>query len=481
MILNRGRFLYLSIRDEAFLPSLYVSIAHKRSNRSIQITESQGISLKATRIIKKLTFYIILICIPFFGIELLMRIFLAIWLDPNIFTYGTGLLRTELQQKIDPTGVDTRVDAKYRKIKGERDIVNKAANRCSNYSKYFPNETRRDIDEKGNKIIIKMNNKGFRGPDIIEEKEGGVIRIVTLGASSTFGFHDNDQETYPYYLQEILNQNLKEQRHTKIKRYEVINLGMPHQLAENIYAIFINEALPLNPDVVTFYEGFNDVSSIHDAKDLTTKYTNNSLNEFFTSLYKNIKTKSILIVFIDNLIKNVFTTYTVADLTPDSKLSKSEILATPDELPHYVEHLFKDVAKRYEAMAASFLKHLAMINQECKKHQVLFIVANQQMSSCSFAQDKLKGKTYHDEILFIINKLRNNDKITIHQLYLIKHAMLMKQIAEWASAENVMFVDIINALNHDRDTLVTNVHLDYQGNKIIAQEFAKKISGFFNQ
>ena len=39
-----------------------------------------------------------------------------------------------------------------------------------------------------------------------------------------------------------------------------------------------------------------------------------------------------------------------------------------------------------------------------------------------------------------------------------------------------MFIDIIKALDYDRDTLITYVHLNHRGNKIIAQEFADKIS-----
>src|SRR5262249_13086620 len=80
----------------------------------------------------------------------------------------------------------------------------------------------------------------------------GVTRVVTLGASSTFGFSDRDDETYPYYLEQFLNHDAHG------KRFEVINLGIPHLKSDQIAALFEQEALPLRPDVVTFYEGIND-------------------------------------------------------------------------------------------------------------------------------------------------------------------------------------------------------------------------------
>ena len=55
----------------------------------------------------------------------------------------------------------------------------------------------------------------------------------------------------------------------------------------------------------------------------------------------------------------------------------------------------------------------------------------------------------------------------------------MNVIRSWALKENVTFVDIINSLNEDRDTLLSNVHLNPRGNKMIAKEFADKIFNHF--
>lgn len=77
--------------------------------------------------------------------------------------------------------------------------------------------------------------------------------MVTLGASSTFGYYTRDDETYPHYLERYLSQRL-----AAGSRAEVINLGIPHLRSEEILALFRAEGLPLDPDVVTVYLGAND-------------------------------------------------------------------------------------------------------------------------------------------------------------------------------------------------------------------------------
>ena len=62
--------------------------------------------------LKKTFFYVVLIATPFLFIELAMRIFLAIWLAPNVFFYGTGLVRTEIQQKIATFDYETKEEYK---------------------------------------------------------------------------------------------------------------------------------------------------------------------------------------------------------------------------------------------------------------------------------------------------------------------------------------------------------------------------------
>ena len=80
------------------------------------------------------------------------------------------------------------------------------------YSKYLPGQFKRNRDEYGQLNDISINNRGFRGRDISSDKPSGVFRVVTLGASSTFGYRNRDQETYPHYLEQYLNRALEARR-----------------------------------------------------------------------------------------------------------------------------------------------------------------------------------------------------------------------------------------------------------------------------
>ena len=125
------------------------------------------------------------------------------------------------------------------------------------YTKYFPNEAKVDVDpETGEPFDVTINRRGFRGKEFSYEKAPGTVRVLNLGASSTFGYYNRDETTYPVLLEEELNRSC-----AGPPRFEVVNLGIPHLTAQEIAALFLAEGLPLAPDIVTFYEGNNDAAT----------------------------------------------------------------------------------------------------------------------------------------------------------------------------------------------------------------------------
>jgi lysophospholipase L1-like esterase len=105
----------------------------------------------------------------------------------------------------------------------------------------------------GDEVIWSSNAWGFRGPEISVEKPPGVIRIVCLGASTTEGSQKNT-ETYPYFLQQELNRLFPNQT------IEVINAGHHGQDIFDLLEILNQRVLPLQPDIVLFYEGSNNIN-----------------------------------------------------------------------------------------------------------------------------------------------------------------------------------------------------------------------------
>lgn len=97
---------------------------------------------------------------------------------------------------------------------------------------------------------ITINSHGFRGPEILAPKPGNVTRIVIVGNSCVFGSGLADSETLPYFLQKYLNQAQQ--------RFEVINAGVPGYASEHTLKRLHRDVLPLDPDLVIVYCGWND-------------------------------------------------------------------------------------------------------------------------------------------------------------------------------------------------------------------------------
>ena len=51
--------------------------------------------------------------------------------------------------------------------------------------------------------LVKLNSENFRAPEFQKDKPENTYRIFILGGSTTFGSGVLDNQTYPYYLQEL--------------------------------------------------------------------------------------------------------------------------------------------------------------------------------------------------------------------------------------------------------------------------------------
>lgn len=99
---------------------------------------------------------------------------------------------------------------------------------------------------------ISINSRGFRGAEIPAEK-GNTYRIVALGESTTFGFTINAQDRpWPEMLQQFIRERLNLSRPV-----EVINAGIPSADLPLNLSRFPAQILPLHPDMIICYHGFN--------------------------------------------------------------------------------------------------------------------------------------------------------------------------------------------------------------------------------
>lgn len=89
-----------------------------------------------------------------------------------------------------------------------------------------------------------LNNLGMRGPDVPAMKPPGVIRIVTLGASETFGLYESQGREYPRQLEDSLR---------ACGKFQVVNaalIGMSLPTEDQYLRLRV---AALHPDVVVLY------------------------------------------------------------------------------------------------------------------------------------------------------------------------------------------------------------------------------------
>jgi lysophospholipase L1-like esterase len=116
-------------------------------------------------------------------------------------------------------------------------------------------------EQHSDRIGIKINSLGFRGDEITVRKPPNTVRIATVGASTTFCAEVSSNEaTWPAQLQEILRR-----AHPEVT-IEVINAGVPGYVAAQSLTNLEARVLPLEPDLVIYYEVNNDLA--HDTRAL---------------------------------------------------------------------------------------------------------------------------------------------------------------------------------------------------------------------
>jgi GDSL-like Lipase/Acylhydrolase family len=400
--------------------------------------------------VKKIFFYLVLIFIPLFAIEVLVRAYFATQVGPRVLLYGTMFSRH--QEKFDPKGVAQRWESKERSVSYHENVRGA-------YSKYYPHQTLVDRDEFGKRINVTINSRGFRGKDYEPKKQRNVIRIITLGASSTFGFHDHEDQTYPHYMEQMLNEalpRLNAQRHSSsyepIKAFEVINLGVPHLTSEQIYALLVNEGLELDPDFVTFYEGIND--TVWGSPDTPTETMKHSIKAvpFANQIFREMRYRLLSIALIGMLITQ-----------SRDQFSDSDIQALRREKR---EHFIANLQRIYEA---------------CMQKESKLIVAGQQATTLEAQREKLQGMTYEDEQALVQKKLLTKHRLPALDTSFLLHKELMDAERQWAMTNDVQYADVIGAMDLNRQYLVTWVHLNAAGNRIVAavlsSEILKQIAG----
>jgi hypothetical protein len=103
-------------------------------------------------------------------------------------------------------------------------------------------------------IGLVTNDYGFRGPPVPFARQPRTVRIAFIGASTTVGNH-----YFPYSYPEFVGNwlNMWAASRKLDVRFEILNAGRESITSSDNVAIVRDEVLPLQPDLLVYYEGAN--------------------------------------------------------------------------------------------------------------------------------------------------------------------------------------------------------------------------------
>ena len=99
-----------------------------------------------------------------------------------------------------------------------------------------------------------LNAVGTRGPEIVQQKPQGTLRIVTTGASETFGLYESTEREYPRQLEDSLRASVAASSCRDIFRtVEVVNAALPGMSLPTVVLDLQHRIATLAPDYVVYY------------------------------------------------------------------------------------------------------------------------------------------------------------------------------------------------------------------------------------
>ncbi|MBU0634076.1 MAG: tetratricopeptide repeat protein [Candidatus Omnitrophica bacterium] len=89
-----------------------------------------------------------------------------------------------------------------------------------------------------------------------DNADKGILRILCLGDSFTYGIGADFENSYPAQLERMLNEN------SKVKKFKVFNEGVPGSNSSQVFVKFNDIVDEVRPDIVIILAGGNDIWSV---------------------------------------------------------------------------------------------------------------------------------------------------------------------------------------------------------------------------
>jgi lysophospholipase L1-like esterase len=296
------------------------------------------------------------------------------------------------------------------------------------YYKFPPNYVLHGADGQGTETAS-TNAFGFRGPAFAFAKPAGVFRVVCLGESSTFGYHNADDETYPVLLERRFSQ-------TRLP-VQVVNAGFPYYNSGSILSLFRAEILPLQPDLITLYAGYNDTS-------WPMKVSSTARAALWTQSH------SITYMFMRTALRRF--AFRVEQGVLEGLM--------PQRMR--ADELLKDM----ELVAQRYRKNVQAIIADARSRNIEIVLIRQPVTARAPGYEKL---SYEAENETIRRRFERDEPLTYIDVWMLKQRRLTVEFDQIAREANLTVVDNVKIVDQDRRRLASWVHLTAEGNERLAE------------
>lgn len=291
----------------------------------------------------------------------------------------------------------------------------------------------------------RTNSLGFRGSDFLPRKPPGTFRIIALGGSSTFGFHNADTETYPYLLQRLLRARYPD------RNIEVINAGFPYYNTGSVLSLLRHELLEYEPDVLTLYAAYNDSGWPLEVS-----------AAFRSAVW--LQEHSMIYLVLKETVLTDQRMYAVLGLL------QRWFPSAPDRA--MVEGRAEGIAERYRA-------NVQAIADLARRRGIALILIRQPVTA--HPKNPAEYPSYQAEHEAVLRKLVEGEPLTNFEVQLLIHRRLIAELDAIARERDLPLVDNIAMVDRDRSRLTTWVHLTAEANLRLAEALAQAMVPYLEE
>jgi len=289
-----------------------------------------------------------------------------------------------------------------------------------------------DNDQKKEKI----NSYGFRSPEFEFLKNKKTYRIICLGSSVVYG-KGNNEETFPFYLEQKLNE-------LKINNInvEVINAGVPGYTSYHTMTQFLTSLIDLKPDLIISYQLFTEMWYAWDIN--FDKMQSENFKPINTNIsYERILDKSYFLIIVNSTLRKYENKVIDNSNISDSDFSKNEIRNFDESYLYYFSRN---------------IKHMALV---CD-YQNIDLILSVPLSLFKEKNTEAEKKIIYDyeNKEFYLDFIKKGNKI-------------LKSISN--KHKNVHFFNPSNHIKSDITILEDRYHPTLKGNKLLSEEFKNYI------